>query len=130
MNKKEIEKIIDQRDPYLMIDEVKIENSSKGTGIKKLTGDEFYFEGHFPGFPVMPGVLILECIAQTAMVVAGKADLKLKYIKKIKFRHTIIPGDEMRINVELRKTPENLIEVKGEVVVNEKSAASGTLTLE
>ena len=96
MKKQEIEQVIPHRDPYLMLDSVDVEiNGEKGKGYKKLTGNEFFFEGHFPDRPVMPGVLIVEAIAQTSMVVAGRGDLKIKAVRQVKFRQTIESDDYM-----------------------------------
>ena len=130
MNKEEIKKILPHRDPYLMIDEVIIEKEGeKGRGLKKLTGKEYFFEGHFPGHPVMPGVLIVEAIAQTAMAVLRKGDLKLKCVRKVKFRQTIEPKDTMEIKVELINKDDNQYEIAGEVLVEENIAASGNIIL-
>jgi len=130
MNRQEIEKIIPQRYPYLMLDSVYLKSPGKeGTGYKELTGEEYFFEGHFPGHPVMPGVLIVETIAQTAMVVAGRGDLKLKGVDKVKFRQTIEPGD--RLEVRVRKISENdgSLRFFGEVYLGENLAAGGELIL-
>lgn len=131
MNKKEIEKLIPHRDPYMMLDEVVVERENeKGKGYKKLTGNEYFFEGHFPGRPVMPGVLIIEAIAQVAMVVAGRGDLRLKGVRKVKFRQPIAPGDTMVINVELKDKTEDNYKFSGEVYVDKNLAASGDILLE
>ena len=130
MNKLEIEKLLPFREPFLMIDEVVVEEKGKkGKGSKTLTGGEYFFEGHFPERPVMPGVLIVEAIAQTSMVVAGRGDLKLKGMEKIKFRQTIIPNDTLKINVELIKETEKEYIFQGEVYVDENLAASGNILL-
>ncbi len=118
------------RKPFLMIDEVKvIRRGKEGTGIKKLTGDEYFFEGHFPGRPIMPGVLIMESMAQTAMVVIGRADLNLSGVDKVKFRQTIEPDDILKIKVEIEESEENIFKVKGEVEIDRNIAASGSIIL-
>lgn len=130
MNKKDIEKILPHREPYLLLDEVEIqEEGVKGKGLKKITGSEYFFEGHFPGQPVMPGVLIVEAIAQTAMVIAGRCDLKLVGVKKVKFRHLIQPSDSVEIEVEFRGNTEGLLEFGGIVYVNRELAATGEVLL-
>jgi 3-hydroxyacyl-[acyl-carrier-protein] dehydratase len=79
MNRNEIENIIPHREPYMFLDEVKVEKEGiSGKAYKKLTGNEYFFEGHFPDRPVMPGVLIIEAISQAAMVISGRSDLKLR----------------------------------------------------
>lgn len=130
MNKSDIEKILPVRDPYLIIDEVEIEvPEKKGVGKKHLTGKEYFFEGHFPGRPVMPGVLIVEAITQTAMVVLNRGDLKMKALNNVKFRQTIEPGDNLLIKIELNSMEDNQYKIKGEVLVNDSPAASGQVFL-
>ncbi|MFC2061795.1 3-hydroxyacyl-ACP dehydratase FabZ [Elusimicrobiota bacterium] len=130
MNRNEIESILPHRDPYLFIDEVKIEEAGKkGQGIKKLTGKEYFFEGHFPGRPVMPGVLIVEAIAQTAMVVLNRGDLRLKGVKKVKFRQTIQPGDTMKVDIELKEKNDSDCRINGEVYVDSNLVASGDIVI-
>ena len=131
MNRQEIEKILRYREPYLMIDSVNIDTPGRsGTGLKDLSGDEYFFEGHFPDRPVMPGVLIVEAISQTAMVVSGESDLMLKGVEKIKFRQTIEPGDRLEITVSLTEKDKGIRKFHGEVVVGENIAASGEVILE
>lgn len=131
MKKQEIEQVIPHRDPYLMLDSVDVEiDGEKGKGYKKLTGNEYFFEGHFPDRPVMPGVLIVEAIAQTSMVVAGRGDLKIKGVRRVKFRQTIEPDDYMEINVELKEKTGDSYEFKGEVYVDKNLVASGSVILE
>ncbi len=131
MNIQEIKKLLPHREPYLMLDEVVIEKEGeKGKGYKRLTGNEYFFEGHFPSRPVMPGVLIVEIIAQTAMVIVKRGDLKLKGVEKVKFRQTIKPDDTMEINVQLKGKKEKTYEFSGEVYVGNNLAASGAILLE
>jgi 3-hydroxyacyl-[acyl-carrier-protein] dehydratase len=131
MNRTEIEKLLPHREPYLMIDEVEVlKSGTEGTGYKKLTGKEYFFEGHFPGRPVMPGVLIVEAIAQTAMTVAGRGDLMLKGVENVKFRQTIEPQDTVKINVQLKQKNDSGYEFFGEVYADSNMAASGNIFLE
>lgn len=130
MKKLELKRILPYREPFLLIDEVKISISGqRGMGIKKLTGNEYFFEGHFPGRPIMPGVLIVEAIAQTAMAVIGRSDLKLSGVDKIRFRQTIEPDDILKIDVSVEKTDGGKFKVEGEVKIDRNIAASGTLIL-
>ena len=130
MNKSQIEDILPHRDPYLMIDEVDIEEEGKkGVAKKKMTGDEYFFEGHFPGRPVMPGVLIVESIAQAAMVILNSGKLRLKGVEKIKFRQPIQPGDLISIHIEVLSSENGGYTVKGEVFLGENLAASGNIIL-
>ena len=104
-----IQRIIPHRYPFLLVDRVvDIEGTAKGVGIKNVTMNEPQFTGHFPGMPVMPGVLMVEAMAQTAAVVVGVGmDLADKNfgvyfmaIDNVKFRRKVGPGDTLRMAVE------------------------------
>ena len=108
INIDQIKKLIPHRAPFLLIDRVEhIVLDSEATGIKMVSGNEPYFAGHFPNFPVMPGVLIVEALAQTAsvMVAATMPDLtagKLVFfttIEKVRFRQPVRPGDVVKLHV-------------------------------
>lgn len=110
-----IQRIIPHRYPFLLVDKVlEIKGTESALGIKNVTMNEPHFQGHFPGLPVMPGVTIVEAMAQTAAVMVGVAlDLADKEMKvyfmaidKVKFRRKVGPGDvlEMRVNT-LRGKP-------------------------
>ena len=108
INIDQIKKLIPHRAPFLLIDRVEhIVFDSEATGIKMVSGNEPYFAGHFPNFPVMPGVLIVEALAQTAsvMVAATMPDLttgKLVFfttIEKVRFRQPVRPGDVIKLHV-------------------------------
>ncbi len=110
MTKKEIEAIIPHRDPFLMLDEIsELETMVHAIGIKHVNKDESYFKGHFPGKPVMPGVLIVEALAQTgAVVILSNPEYhgKIAYfvgLKKAKFRKSVFPGDTLRLDVTITK---------------------------
>jgi 3-hydroxyacyl-[acyl-carrier-protein] dehydratase len=103
-----IQRMIPHRYPFLMIDRVvEIEAETSAVGIKNVTVNEPYFEGHFPGRPIMPGVLIIEAMAQTAaaLVVASigpAAEGKPVYfmtVDQARFRRPVVPGDQLRIKV-------------------------------
>ena len=108
INIDQIKKLIPHRAPFLLIDRVEhVVLDSEATGIKMVSGNEPYFAGHFPDFPVMPGVLIVEALAQTAsvMVAATIPDLtagKLVFfttVEKARFRQPVRPGDVVRMHV-------------------------------
>ena len=108
INIDQIKKLIPHRAPFLLIDRVEhVVLDSEATGIKMVSGNETYFAGHFPDFPVMPGVLIVEALAQTAsvMVAATIPDLtvgKLVFfttVEKARFRQPVRPGDVVKLHV-------------------------------
>lgn len=107
-----IKRIIPHRYPILLVDRVEdIEGSASATGIKNVTVNEPHFEGHFPAAPIMPGVLIVEALAQTAAVMVGVAqDLAdkgiLVYFMGIdaaKFRRKVVPGDVLKLHVTTKR---------------------------
>lgn len=105
----EIEKILPQRYPFMMIDRVEeFEPKKRVLAIKNVSMNEYYFAGHFPGTPVMPGVLIIEAMAQSAIVFFAKsyqAEMKkdmLYFLGKVeaKFLAPVLPGDQLKIEVK------------------------------
>jgi 3-hydroxyacyl-[acyl-carrier-protein] dehydratase len=103
-----IQRIIPHRYPFLLVDRVEeINGYQSGVGIKNVTMNEPHFQGHFPGLPIMPGVTIVEAMAQTAAVMVGTAlemadkEMKVYFmsIDKCKFRRKVVPGDQLRMNV-------------------------------
>jgi 3-hydroxyacyl-[acyl-carrier-protein] dehydratase len=110
-----IQRIIPHRYPFLLVDKViDIQGTEKAVGIKNVTMNEPHFQGHFPGMPIMPGVTIVEAMAQTAAVMVGvtleMADQNMKVyfmaIDKCKFRRKVVPGDVLRMELKtLRGKP-------------------------
>ncbi|MDR0852477.1 MAG: 3-hydroxyacyl-ACP dehydratase FabZ [Clostridiales Family XIII bacterium] len=108
LNRRQIEEILPHRDPFLLIDEViELIPGEKAVAIKHVRADEYYFEGHFPENPVMPGVLQIEALAQAGAVAVLSLPEnrgKIAYfaaIDKAKFRGMVVPGDELRLEVVL-----------------------------
>ena len=135
LNKEEIKNIIPQRDPFLMIDEVEeYVPGESAIAYKNVNEQEWYFKGHFPGNPIMPGVLIAESLAQTgAVVILSMNENKGKNalfggIDKMKFKKMVVPGDRLKLEVRIikRKGPIGV----GEAIatVNENIVAKGELT--
>jgi len=110
LNLEQIKQIIPHRDPFLLVDEVlEYVPLKTGVGLKHVREDEFFFKGHFPGFPVMPGVLITESLAQMGAIVllsdptyAGKL-VFFTGIEKAKFRRKVLPGETLRLEVEITR---------------------------
>ena len=108
LNREQIQEIIPHRDPYLLIDEiVEMEIGKRVVAIKYVKEEEYYFKGHFPQEQVMPGVLIVEALAQAGAVALLSMEAhrgKIAYfggIKEAKFRQKVFPGDTLRLEVEL-----------------------------
>ncbi|MEA4923597.1 MAG: 3-hydroxyacyl-ACP dehydratase FabZ [Eubacteriaceae bacterium] len=107
-NKEQIKEIIPHREPFLLIDEVlEMEVGKSITAVKHVSADEYYFKGHFPQEPIMPGVLIVETLAQAgAVAVLSMPEYKGKTayfggIKNAKFRQKVKPGDDLELKVNL-----------------------------
>jgi len=124
MSRKDIENIIPHRDPFLLLDKiVKIDYGKKIKAIKYVKKDEPYFKGHFPGIPIMPGVLIIETIAQAGAVLMlmrpeNKGKLVLfAGINRARFKRIVKPGDELTIELELKNSRKNIGRAIGRVTV-------------
>ncbi len=109
MNQEQIKEIIPHRDPFILVDEVLEMTEESITAVKYVRAEEDYFRGHFPGMPVMPGVLIVEALAQAGAIVAlskpenrGKIAL-FAGIDKVRFKKSVYPGDTLRLEVRLTK---------------------------
>ena len=132
INIDQIKKLIPHRAPFLLIDRVEnVVLDSEATGIKMVSGNEPYFAGHFPDFPVMPGVLILEAIAQTASVMVaamnpGLTTGKLVFfttVEKARFRQPVRPGDVVKLHVLKDKNKGPLWKFAGKASVDGKLVA-------
>jgi len=128
MNIHEIMEFLPHRYPFLLIDRIlEFEENKRIVGMKNVTINEPFFQGHFPGHPIMPGVLLIEAMAQTGGVMAlkslpeGEAKKKVLYfmsIDKAKFRKPVIPGDQVRFELELIKNRGNIKSFKAEAKVD------------
>lgn len=135
LNKEEIKKIIPQRDPFLMID--KVEEYVPGescVAYKEVREDEYYFKGHFPGNPIMPGVLIVESLAQTgAVAILSMEENKGKNalfggIDKLRFKKQVVPGDTLKLEVKIIKKKGPIGIGEAIATVDGKVAVKGELT--
>lgn len=127
----EIKKIIPHRYPMLLVDKVvECDDDSKIVGIKNVTLNEPFFQGHFPDYPVMPGVLIIEAMAQVACILAlkvmkkeGHPSVLFTGIDKAKFRKPVTPGDTLRMELTKTKQRGELFRFEGKAYVEDALAA-------
>ena len=128
-----IQKILPHRYPFLMVDRIIEISEKRAVGIKNVTINEPFFQGHFPGKPIMPGVLIIEAMAQ----VGGCGALNIKSnigklaffltINNAKFRRPVVPGDTLRIDVDIMKVKMGIMQVRGVAKVGEELAAEAEM---
>lgn len=114
--------ILPHRYPFLLLDRIEdLEEGTRAVGIKNVSANEPFFSGHFPGEPVMPGVLIVEALAQTAAVLMGKGEPDriplFMGIDKARFRRRVVPGDQLRLEVEVTQRRGPVVKVKGKATV-------------
>jgi len=132
---KAIQEIIPHRYPFLLIDKIEsLESGKSAVGYKNVTMNEYFFQGHFPQEPVMPGVLIVEALAQVgavAILSEEKYKGKIAYfagINNLKFRQKVVPGDVLRLEVEIIKVKGPIGIGKAIATVDGKKAVEGELT--
>ena len=135
LNTLEIMKLLPHRYPFLLVDKiVEFETGQKIVGVKNVTINEPFFQGHFPDHPIMPGVLILEAMAQAGGIYAILAkevgENQVPYfvgIDKAKFRKPVLPGDVLRLDLELLKTRRGIYTFIGKAFVDGKLVAEAEL---
>lgn len=131
---KEIMNILPHRYPFLLVDRIiDLVPNETAKGIKNVTINEPFFQGHFPGNPVMPGVLIVEAMAQVAGVLAFKSGMEgtgvlFMSIEKVKFRKPIVPGDQIVFEVSVAHRRGNVWKFAGIARVDEKVATEAEFT--
>ena len=133
LNKEEIADLLPHREPMLLIDELtKIKKLKSATAIMNVKKDKFYVDGHFPGQPVLPGVLIVEAFGQAAAALTAHGidketyENKLVYlmsVEKARFRNPVIPDCKLELNIEAIRSHGRVWKYKGEAFVNGKKAA-------
>ena len=133
MNIEEIQKILPHRYPFLLVDRIIKNEGLKIVGVKSVTVNEPFFQGHFPGHPIMPGVLIVEAMAQViGCLVLSKPEFlgMTPYflgIDKARFKNPVTPGDQLVIEGEILKWKGNICRAKAKAMVGDKLAASAEL---
>jgi beta-hydroxyacyl-ACP dehydratase FabZ len=134
LNAQEIMKVLPHRYPMLLVDRIiECDDKSRIVGIKNVSANEPFFQGHFPGAPVMPGVLQLEAMAQTGGILlnrmAGKAGGVPYFmgVDNARFRKVVRPGDQMRIEIELQKVRPRVAKFSGKVLVDGAVASEADL---
>ena len=150
MNIQEIMKLLPHRYPFLLIDRVtEVVPGESATGIKNVSMNEFYFQGHFPGNPIVPGVLIVESLAQLTAVmycaknlqdtgksvevvdgadIAGKVGYLIE-IRNMKFKQIVVPGDQMVLKVRKKVQLGSLMQVAVSAYVDGKEAVCGIISV-
>ena len=130
----EILEILPHRYPFLLVDKVvDFEKGKRIRAIKNVTINEPFFQGHFPGHPIMPGVLIIEAMAQVGAILAFRsADVKNKVvyfmgIDKARFRKPVLPGDVIELTLEVKKIRGDIWIFTAEAKVNDKAVANAEL---
>ncbi len=133
----EIQKILPHRYPFLLLDRIlEFTVNEKVVGLKNVTVNEPFFQGHFPGNPIMPGVLIIEAMAQAGGVLAfksmpqhiGKSLFVFLAIDKVKFRKPVVPGDQLIMKLNVLRRGERVWKMQSKAFVRENLVAEAELT--
>ncbi|KID42207.1 3-hydroxyacyl-ACP dehydratase FabZ [Fructilactobacillus fructivorans] len=131
-----IMEILPNKNPTLFVDRVdQLTPGESIDAVKNVTANENYFQGHFPGFPLMPGVLIVETLSQVASILILKSidedpqkkETKLDKTKNVKFRHMVRPGDTLKVHVDLKEAANGRYVVAADGEVDGNKACSATL---
>jgi 3-hydroxyacyl-[acyl-carrier-protein] dehydratase len=134
MNINEIMKFLPHRYPFLLVDRITdLKPGVSATGLKNVTMNEPFFQGHFPGQPIMPGVLIIEAMAQVAGVMAFRSGMEGKSvyfmsIDNVKFRRPIVPGDQVIMDIKVLKQRGNVWKFSGSATVEGKVVSEAEFT--
>lgn len=129
MNALEIRKKLPHRFPMLLLDELAESSETGAVGYKNVSMNEPHFRGHFPNAPVMPGVLVMESLCQLTWLWSGhEGHLRMTNIKKLRFRRPTVPGDRLRLEIELLERDQRSLIVKVLASVEGEPAVTGQLT--
>jgi len=132
----EILRFLPHRYPFLLVDRViSLEPGKSITAIKNVTANESFFEGHFPEVKIMPGVLIVEAVAQAGGILlynsipdAAKKLVVLSRLHNIKFRKIVVPGDQMRLEAEIVKARARFATIRGRAIVDKEIVVEGEIS--
>ena len=129
----EIKKLLPHREPFLFVDSIEVNEDGTYTGYRTFTDDDIFFRGHFPQYPVVPGVILVETMAQCGGAGVGKAGLiepgKIFFLataEKVKFRKQVRPNDKVRVEVENMRVSTSMIKQSGIAYVGNDIAAEAT----
>lgn len=132
MNREEIKQLLPHREPMLLVDEIELDEDGVAHGKYRVRGDEFFLQGHFPGNPVVPGVILCEIMAQSCALLMGD-QLKGKTpmytgLNNVKFRNPVRPGDLIEITAHVERQKMNFYFTKAEARVDGKLCVCGDLS--
>lgn len=131
----QIQEVLPHRYPFLLVDRIlEIEPGKRIVGLKNVTVNEPFFQGHFPGYPIMPGVLIIEAMAQTGGVLVlrdipnrGSKLVLFAGIESARFRRPVLPGDQLRFELDVIALRSTMCKMKGKAIVDGRVAAEAVI---
>lgn len=132
MTREELKKYLPHREPMLLVDEAYLNEDGSATGFYTVRGDEYFLQGHFPDYPVVPGVILCEMLAQSACVlmldhVKGKRTLYTG-MDNVKFRNMVRPGDKIEVHAEIVRIRPPLYRISGSISVDGQLCMQGEFT--
>jgi 3-hydroxyacyl-[acyl-carrier-protein] dehydratase len=136
LNVEEIRRILPHRYPFLLVDRIiALELGKRIVGVKNVTINEPFFQGHFPERPIMPGVLIIEAMAQTGGILAflstpeniGNPSIFLLGMDKVRFRKPVVPGDQMHLELETMRSGKKFWKMQGKALVDQTLVAEAEI---
>jgi len=129
LTRDDLKKVLPHREPMLLLDEAEVDETGTATGAYLVKGYEFFLDGHFPGNPVVPGVILCEIMAQTCgVLMSGEVEGKTPYytgLDKVKFRGVVKPGDRIEFKCEIIKKKMPFVFAKGRGFVDGKLCIQG-----